>query len=132
MRDASNTPPAASNDVMAAPSFCPWHDAYGREHPDIPRCVGAMRPRTSWSKRRTWRDCQRKGVVKRGTYAGREAWFCLQHDPAKRNERRVAELAPVFMELLRQALDLMPRTKRSGDWLRRAEAVLARAEGRRP
>jgi len=33
---------------------------------------------------------------------------------------------------VRQALDLMPRTKRSADWLRRAEAVLARAEGRRP
>lgn len=131
MTDAIHTPPAASKEVMAAPPFYPWRDAYGREHPDIPRCVGETRPRNSWSKSQTWRDCQRKGVVKRGTYAGREAWFCLQHDPARHDERRVAELAPVFMDLLRQALDLIPRTKRSSDWLRRAEAVLAKAEGPR-
>jgi hypothetical protein len=132
MTDPIHTPPQASNETMRAPPFYPWRDAYGREHPDIPRCVGETRPRNSWSKWRTWRDCQRKGVVKRGEYGGREAWFCLQHDPARRDERRVAELAPVFVDLLRQALELMPRTKRSADWLRQAEAVLAKAEGRRP
>ena len=53
------------------------------------------------------------------------------HNEAQRIGRRVAELAPVFMDLLRQALDLVSRTKRSADWRRRAEGVLARAEGRR-
>lgn len=132
MTSPTQTGPPASNEAMASPPFYPWRDANGREHPDIPRCVGETRPRNSWSRSRTWRDCQRKGVVKRGTYGGREAWFCLQHDPARRDERRVAELAPLFMDLLRQALELMPRTKRSAEWLRRTGAVLARAEGRHP
>lgn len=86
-----NTPPVAWNEAMATPAFYPWRDAYGREHPDIPRCVWFTRPRGSWS-RRSVRDCQRKCVVTHGSYAGREAWFCRLHDPARRDERRVAEL----------------------------------------
>jgi hypothetical protein len=92
---SENTSPLpVSNEVRVTPAFYPWRDAYGREHPGTPRCVGGTKPRGSWSKGRTWRECQRKGVVQRGTYAGRQAWFCLQHDPARREERRVAELAP--------------------------------------
>jgi hypothetical protein len=121
-------PSVPSNDAMVTPAFYPWCDAYGREHPGTPRCVGETTPRRSWSKGRTWRDCQRKGVVQRGTYAGRQAWFCLQHDPARRDERRVADLAPVLLDLLRRAAELMPRTKRSAEWLRRAEAALAKAD----
>jgi hypothetical protein len=122
-------PAAASNDAMVTLAFYPWRDAYGREHPGTPRCVGETMPRSSWSKGRAWRDCQRKGVVQRGTYAGRQAWFCLQHDPARRDERRVAELAPVLLDLLRRAVDLMPRTKSSAEWLRRAGAALGKADG---
>lgn len=125
------TPPSsACNEPMATPRFYPWRDAYGREHASLPRCMGETKPRNPWSKGWARRDCQRKGVVQRGTYAGREAWFCLQHDPARRAERRVAVMAPVLLELVRMAVDLVPRTKRSSDWLRRAESALARAEGR--
>ena len=124
-------PLAPSNDALVTPRFFPWRDAYGREHPGTPRCVGETRRRRAWSAVRVGRDCQRKGVVQRGTYAGRQAWFCLQHDPARRDERRVAELAPVLIELLRQALELVPRTKRSAGWLRHAGAAVANVDGRR-
>jgi len=124
-------PPTTPANMPTEPRFYPWRDAYGREHPEIPRCVGSTHPRNSWS-RRSWRDCQRKGVVQRGTYASREAWFCLQHDPAKRGERRVEKLAPILLELLREGTKLMPvaKDRTRADWLRRAEAAISKAEGR--
>ena len=112
-----------------APRFFPWRDTYGREHPDVPRCAGYTQDRGQASARRG-HTCDRKGVVQGGFYAGREAWYCLQHDPARRDEQRVAALAPVLLELVQEALALMPRTKRSATWRRRAEAALSTAETR--
>ena len=112
-----------------APRWYPWRDDLEKFHPDVPRCTGGTRPR-GFGRSRGGGDCSRKGVVQRGVYAGREAWYCLQHDPARRDERRIAELAPIFLGLLREALDLVPRTKRSADWLRRAERALAKANDR--
>lgn len=112
---------------LAGPAFFPWRDEYGREHPDIPRCMGETKPRSARSKWRTWHECKRKGVVKRGMYGDREAWFCLQHDPKREDDRRVAALAPALLDLLREALDLVPLVKRTAEWRQRAEGVLARA-----
>lgn len=118
--------PSAAN----APRFYPWRDAYGNEHHDIPRCTGTTRShRSPWSKYA--RDCKRKGVVQRGSYGDREAWYCLQHDPARKDEKRVADLGPSLLELVAEALALVPRTKRTSDWHRRAEAAITKAEGRR-
>ncbi len=111
-----------------APRFYPWCDAYGKEHPDIPRCCASARGRGL--NRKYHRQCDRKGVVQRGPHAGREGWYCLQHDPAKRDEERVERVAPILLQLLREALELMPRTKSAADWRRRAEAAIAKAEGR--
>lgn len=111
------------------PPFRAWRDPYGVEHPDVPRCSGSatrrgiIRPYTA--------DCSRKGVVFAGVRYGWERWYCLQHDPAKRDEKRVAELAPTLLELVRQARDLMPRTKATLAWRERAERAIARAEGAR-
>ncbi len=124
-----STPAASSVAAPATPRFYAWRDEYGREHPDSPRCMGETKPRNARSKWRTWHECKRKGVVKRGIYAGREAWFCLQHDPKRQDERRVAVLAPQLLELVREALELVASTKRSRDWRRRAEGVVERAEG---
>ena len=87
-----------------------------------------MRTRPAWALRGVERDCRRRGVVLRGTYGGRDAWFCLQHDPGRREERRVAELAPALLELVRDALGLVPRTKRSAGWRNRAEALVGEIE----
>ena len=124
-----NAPSASPLVATNAPAFFPWHDEYGREHPSIPRCVGETRPRDSRSRWRTYHECKRKGVVQRGVYAGREAWFCLQHDPRRQDERRLAALAPQLLDLVREALELMPATKRARDWRRRAEGVVDRSEG---
>ena len=62
-------------------------------------------------------------------YGDGEAWFCLQHDPRREDDRRVTALAPVLLGLVREALDLVPTVKRTAEWRRRAEAVVARAEG---
>lgn len=122
MSESEHTP------ALAAPSFYPWRDAYGREHADIPRCMGATSPRHPWMvKGRVYRDCQRRGVVKRATDGAREYWFCLQHDPAKRDERRIGGLAPAFLDLLRQALDLMP----ANEALRRTGGAAPRSRSRR-
>ena len=107
------------------PRWYPWRDPYGRVHAEVPRCVGGTKPR-GFGRTRRGGDCQRKGVVQRGLCGGREGWYCLQHDPARRDERRVAELAPIFMALLREAVELMPRTKRASDWRRRVDAALAK------
>ena len=125
-------PNAPSSSPVAAPAttrFYPWRDEYGREHPEIPRCMGETKPRNARAKWRTWHECKRKGVVRWGMYGDREAWFCLQHDPRREDDRRVAALAPTLLDLVREALDLVPLVKRSADWRRRAEAVLARAGG---
>lgn len=111
--------------------FAPWRDEYGRLHEDIPRCCGYTRPRNSWSSRVG--DCHRKGVVQRGTWDGSyhpERWYCLQHDPARRDEKRVADEASALLQLVRDALGLMPRTKAGAAWRERAERVIGRAEGR--
>ena len=109
-----------------APRFFPWRDAYGREHADVPRCEGYTRP-SGWSKHGS--TCQRKGVVHRGTDR-RELYYCLQHDPKKQDEKRVADLAPLLLELLGEGVELMPRTKKAAYWLRRAQGVLEKAEKR--
>ena len=123
--------------------FTPWRDDSGREHPSVPRCCGYTNPRNSWSSRVG--DCRRKGVVQRGSeppaafdpalgpawILPRERWYCLQHDPARKDEKRVAELAPSLRDLLAEALELVPATKRSADWRRRAEALLEKARPRR-
>ena len=124
---------AARKDGYRAPGcaarWYPWRDPYGRLHPEVPRCLGGAKPRGFGLTRRGG-DCQRKGVVRRGLCGDREGWYCLQHDPARRDERRVAELAPVFLALLREGVELMPRTKRAAGWLRSAESALAKAEKR--
>ena len=124
-----NTPSTPSGAAATAPAFYPWRDEYGREHPGVPRCMGETKPRNARSKWGTWHECKRKGVVKWGMYGDREAWFCLQHDPRREDDRRVAALAPTLLDLVREALDLVPTVKRSAEWRRRAEAVLARAAG---
>ncbi len=126
------TPDALSSSAGSAtstPAFFPWRDEFSREHPSIPRCIGETRPRDSRSKWRTFHECKRKGVIKRGIYAGREAWFCLQHDPRRQDDRRVAALAPQLLDLVREALELMPPTKRAREWRRRAEGLVDRSEG---
>ena len=123
-----NTPSAPPGVAANTPLFQLWRDEYGREHPDIPRCMGETKPRNARSKWRTWHECKRKGVVKLEMYGDREAWFCLAHDPGREGDRRVAALAPLLLGLVREALDLVPTAKRSAEWRRRAEAVLGRAE----
>jgi hypothetical protein len=126
-------PAEARNEPMVKPAFYPWRDAYGKEHPDIPRCCGNARRRGF--VKGYYHQCDRRGVVQRGAFCGREGWYCLQHDPAKKEERRVEELAPVLLKLLREAVEFVPRTKKASDWHRRAEAIVARAssgEGGRP
>jgi hypothetical protein len=112
--------------------FSAWRDEYGRVHEDVPRCCGSTRPRNSWSK--IPGECHRKGVVQRGVERGwrvdRERWFCLQHDPARGDEKRVAEAAPTMRELLAEALELMPRTKRAAAWRERTQALLDQTEAR--
>jgi hypothetical protein len=125
----SNAPYTAPAPGTSSLPFYPWRDEYGREHPDIPRCIGETKPRSARSKWRAWHECKRKGVVKRGTYGNREAWFCLQHDPRREDDRRVSVLAPTLLDLVRDALELIPAVKRSAEWRRRAAAVLAKAEG---
>jgi hypothetical protein len=109
------------------PRFIAWRDAYGREHPEVPRCLGGTKPRSGRS-RWTSHECKRKGVVQRGTYGGREAWFCLQHDPRREDDRRVETLAPTLLDLVREALDLVVLTRRTEAWRKRAEAVVGRAD----
>ena len=124
----TNAPSTAVGPAANMPPFYSWRDKYGREHPDIPRCMGETKPRNAHSKWRTWHECKRKGVVKRGTYGNREAWFCLQHDPRREDDRRVAALAPALLALVREALDLVPNVKRAAEWRRRPAAILARAD----
>lgn len=108
--------------------FAPWRDDYGRTHEDIPRCCGWTKPRNAWSKRAG--ECQRKGVVQRGAFDPAvwhgERWYCLQHDPARKDEKRVAEAAPALRALLREALELdcYASNKRSRSWRERAERLL--------
>jgi hypothetical protein len=110
--------------------FAPWRDEYGRLHEDVPRCCGYTRPRNAWSSRVG--ECHRKGVVQRGAFDPvvwhGERWYCLQHDPARRDEKRVAEAAPTMRGLLAEAIELMPQTKRSAAWHERAQALLDRTE----
>jgi hypothetical protein len=112
--------------------FAPWRDEYGRLHENIPRCSGYTRPRNSWSK--SPGECHRKGVVQRGAFDlaawHGERWYCLQHDPARRDEKLVAEAASTMRDLLVEALELMPRTKRAAAWRERAQVLLDRTEAR--
>jgi hypothetical protein len=108
--------------------FRRWRDPYGGDTTE-PRCCGTTAPRNPWSKHGG--ECTRKGVVFAGIVYGWERWYCMQHAPARKDEKRVAELAPTLRDLLREALQLMPRTKRSAEWRELAEIALERADGRR-
>jgi hypothetical protein len=66
--------------------------------------------------------------VQRGLYGDREAWFCLQHDPRREDDRRVAALAPVLLDLVREALDLVVLSRRTEAWRKRAEAIVGKAD----
>src|SRR5512138_3519431 len=126
--------PIADYEFPAGPPnrFAPWRDENGRLHEDVPRCCGYTRPRNSWSKMPG--DCRRRGVVQRGVERGwmydRERWFCLQHDPARRDEKRVAEAAPALRALLAEALELQcfASSKASRSWRERAERLLKTLE----
>jgi hypothetical protein len=117
------TPPEPAG---ITPRFFAWRDEYGREHSEIPRCLGETKLRSGRSR---WasHECKRRGAVQRGTYDGREAWFCLQHDPQREHDRRVATLAPVLLDLVREALDLVVLSRRTESWRKRAEAVVGEA-----
>ncbi len=125
--NANSPAPRRDYEFPAGPPhrFAPWRDEYGRVHENVPRCCGWSRPRNSWSGTR---ECHRKGVVQRGpgdfTLWHPERWYCLQHDPARADERRIADAAPILRVLLREALDLMPQTKRAAEWRRRAARLL--------
>lgn len=106
--------------------FHAWRDENGRVHEDVPKCLAWTHPRNSWSKRGG--ECRRKGVVRRGMYGDREAWFCLQHDPAREDEKRVAAGSSALRDLLAEALELMPRTKRAAAWRARAQSLLETTE----
>jgi hypothetical protein len=94
----------------------------------VPRCCGSTAPRNPWSQHGG--ECTRRGVVFAGVRYGREYWYCLQHDPKRADEKRVADLAPVLLELVREAVERMPRTKAAQEWRERAQVTLAKAEGR--
>lgn len=109
--------------------FYAWRDENGRVHEDVPKCMGWKKPRNSWSKRGG--ECRRKGVVRRGMYGELETWFCLQHDPAREDEKRIAAAAPTLRDLLQEALELMPRTKSTAAWRERAQVLLEKTEAHR-
>jgi hypothetical protein len=122
--------PISDYDYPAGPMnrFQPWRDDYGRVHDDIPRCCGHAMRRGSFVRYAD--QCHRKGVVQRGAFdpaVGRgERWYCLQHDPKRADERKIEKSAPILIDLLREAVELMPRTKKSEDWIRRATRLTER------